>query len=131
MLGVVSTVTDTLLDTPVSGLLGLAFQSVSVSGTTPLWLTLVNNPGTVDAPVMAFHLTRFVNDSNARAIEVGGSFTLGAVNPSLYNGEIHYQDIPDGTVGYWVLPMTGMWVLSRLVRTIDRACRCGGRRRPP
>lgn len=112
--GVVSNVTDTLLDEPVSGLLGLAFQSISVSGTMPPWLTLVNSPGTLDSPVMAFHLTRFVNDSNARAVEVGGSFSIGAVNSSLYTGEIDYQNIPDGAMGYWVLPMAGMWVFTRV-----------------
>ena len=107
-LGVVSNVTDTLLDTPVSGLLGLGFQSISTSGTKPFWQTLAEIPGSLDSPVMAFHLTRYVNDSGTRAIEPGGSFSIGTVNSSLYTGEIDYQGIPNGSVGYWVLPLTGV-----------------------
>lgn len=100
--------TDTLLDAPVSGLLGLGFQSIATSGTKPLWQALADTPGALDSPVMAFHLTRFVNHSGTRAVEPGGSFSLGAVNLSLYTGEIDYQSIPDGAVGYWVIPVAGM-----------------------
>lgn len=55
---------------------------------------------------MAFQLTRFVNDSNVRSVEFGGTFTIGATNTSLYTGEIDYQDIPSGAVGYWSIPLT-------------------------
>lgn len=108
----VSNVTDTLLDAPVSGLLGLAFQSISTSRTKPLWQTLVDVPGTLDLPVMAFHLARYINDSDTRAVEPGGSFSLGSVNSSLYIGEIDYHSVPDGSVGYWVIPMAGMCGVS-------------------
>lgn len=48
-----------LLSPPVSGLLGLAWKSIAASGTVPFWQTLVAG-GAWDAPVMAFHLTRYV-----------------------------------------------------------------------
>lgn len=46
-----------LLTSPVSGLLGLAFQSISASKAEPLWQTLVSS-GAWDSPLMAFQLTR-------------------------------------------------------------------------
>lgn len=94
-----------MLDSPVSGLLGLAFQGISSAGTTPFWQSLVDNSGTLDAPLMAFQLTRFVNDSAVHVIESGGTFTLGATNESLYTGEIDYYDVPSDAVAYWTIPM--------------------------
>lgn len=108
--GVVSNVTPTLLSTPVSGLLGLAFTSIASSDAPPLWLALADSAGTLDAPLMAFHLTRFVNDSGARASEPGGSFSLGALNASLYTGDVDYQPVPDGSRGYWSIEMAGVSV---------------------
>lgn len=32
---------------------------------------------------------------------------VGFVNNSLYQGEIDFQDIPDGRGTYWILPLTG------------------------
>lgn len=50
-------VSSELLTDSVSGLLGLAWQSLSASGATPLWQTLASG-GSWDSPVMAFQLTR-------------------------------------------------------------------------
>lgn len=99
---------ENLLSAPVSGVLGLAWQSISTANAKPLWLALAETTGTLDSPLMAFHLTRFSNDSSVRSVELGGTFTLGSVNASLYTGEIDYQDIPSDTVGYWMLPMKCM-----------------------
>ncbi|KAJ3545989.1 hypothetical protein NM688_g5560 [Phlebia brevispora] len=110
--GVVSNVTNGLLDTPVSGLLGLAFQTIATSGTVPFWESLVQAPGTLDEPLMAFQLTRYVNDSGVRAVEAGGTFTLGATNTSLYTGEIDYQNIPSDAVGYWTIPLSTVTIQS-------------------
>ena len=67
----------------------------------------MQTPNTLDAPVMAFHLTRYVNDSGVRAVEPGGSFTLGTLNASLYTGEVDYQPVPSYAVGYWTLKLSG------------------------
>lgn len=48
-----------LLSNPVSGLLGLGFQSIASSKATPFWQTLVSNGAWTD-PLMAFYLTRYV-----------------------------------------------------------------------
>ena len=102
--GLVSNVSANLLDVPVSGVLGLAFQNLASSGAKPLWQSLVAQPGTLDSPVMAFHLTRFINGSGVSDIEPGGSFTLGAVNHSLFNGDIDFQPV-DGDTAYWTIEL--------------------------
>lgn len=48
-----------LFANPVSGLLGLAFDTIAASKEKPFWQTLVEN-GAWDAPLMSFHLTRLV-----------------------------------------------------------------------
>jgi cathepsin D len=52
-------VSSGLLNNPVSGLLGLAWNTIASSGATPLWQTLAQS-GAWDSPVMAFQLTRYV-----------------------------------------------------------------------
>lgn len=56
--GVCDQVSDGLLNSPVSGLLGLAFQTIASSGASPLWETLASS-GAWDQPLMAFQLTRY------------------------------------------------------------------------
>jgi len=69
-------VSNGLLTVPVSGLAGLGWQSIASSGATPFWETLAKG-GAWDDPVMAFQLTRYVNNTRADALEAGGSFTMG------------------------------------------------------
>lgn len=104
--GLVDTVAAGLLAPPVSGLMGLAFQGISTSGGTPFWLRLVSS-GAWDKPLMSFWLTRFLGVDGADSEEIGGVFTMGAVNETLFSGEIDYQplSIPTGT--YWILALSG------------------------
>jgi cathepsin D len=88
---------------PVSGLLGLAFQTIASSRAMPLWQTLVSG-GAWDSPVMGFHLTRlvdtgvmrlvfffadfffffnnvsYINSTSSKSEEPGGSFSMGKIN---------------------------------------------------
>lgn len=107
--GVCDGVSAGLLNAPVSGLLGLGWQTIASSRAMPFWQQLVSG-GAWDEPVMAFQLTRFVNRSNAATLEPGGSFTMGFVNSSLYTGDIEYVNIPGGKGTYWILPMTQLTV---------------------
>ncbi|KAJ7180625.1 aspartic peptidase A1 [Mycena filopes] len=102
-------VSSGLLTDPVSGLLGLAWQSIASSQATPFWQTLASG-SSWDSPVMAFQLTRFLNQSRAQNLEAGGSFTMGFVNSSLYTGDIEYIDMPTSTNSYWILPVKAITV---------------------
>lgn len=106
---VCDTISTGLLESPVSGLMGLAWQSISSSGAEPFWQTLASS-GAWDEPVMTFQITRFNNISQVRALEPGGTFTMGALNSSLYTGDIDYVDLPSDAVTYWTLPLTTLTV---------------------
>jgi cathepsin D len=58
--GVCDSVSAGLLDSPVSGLMGLAWQTIAASGAMPFWQALVSNKAW-DEPLMAFQLTRYVH----------------------------------------------------------------------
>jgi len=100
--------TENMLTAPVSGLLGLAFPNIATSHAMPFWLNIAAQPEFLDDAVMSFHLTRYLDDAQVRSAEPGGTFTFGAVNTSLYTGDIDYQDVPDGHVGYWILELTSL-----------------------
>lgn len=85
--------------------MGLAWQSIAASGAEPFWQTLASS-GVWDQPVMAFQITRFSNISQARSLEPGGTFTMGALNSSLYTGTVDYVNLPSNAVTYWTLPLT-------------------------
>lgn len=55
--GVCDQVSQGLLNSPVSGLMGLAWNTIASSGATPFWQTLAGS-GKWDSPLMAFQLTR-------------------------------------------------------------------------
>ncbi|TCD65054.1 hypothetical protein EIP91_003292 [Steccherinum ochraceum] len=110
VLAVVANMSENMLRTPVSGLLGLAFPNIATSHAVPFWLNVAAQPGFLDVALMGFHLTRYLDDVSARSSEPGGTFSFGAVNTSLYTGEIDYVDIPEDRVGYWLLELTGEYV---------------------
>jgi len=111
---VCDTISDGLLDTPVSGLMGLGWQPIASSDAVPFWQTLASS-GAWDEPVMAFQITRFLNISQTRSLEPGGTFTMGTLNSSLYTGDIDYVNLPDNAVTYWTLPLTSLTVQGNSV----------------
>ncbi|KAN0088860.1 Aspartic peptidase domain containing protein [Tylopilus felleus] len=103
--GSVTVTSSNFIQNPVTGLIGLGWQSLSSSGAMPFWQSLAGG-GSWDLPLMAFQLTRYLNDTHAGDLEPGGSFTMGYVNESLYTGEIDYQDIPNGQASFWLQEIT-------------------------
>lgn len=55
--GICDQVSEGLLNSPVSGLMGLAWNTIASTGATPFWQTLAES-GKWDSPLMAFQLTR-------------------------------------------------------------------------
>lgn len=56
--GSVTSTSSNFLQNPVTGLIGLAWKSLSSSGATPFWQALAGG-GSWDSPLMAFQLTRY------------------------------------------------------------------------
>ena len=119
VLAVVTQISDNLLTSPVSGLMGMGFSTIASSGATPFWEALVESDGTLDEPLMAFQFTRYLDIAQAQTLEPGGTFNLGAVNSSLFTGDIDYQSIPDGEEGYWIQEIAGKWTLSWTSRKVE------------
>ncbi|KAH9932455.1 aspartic peptidase domain-containing protein [Fomitopsis serialis] len=107
---VVDDVSTNLLDGNVTGIMGLAFQTLAATGAVPFWQALIGQNSLAN-PEFAFYLTRFVDDMSASVEEPGGTFTLGGVNGSLYSGDITYYPLTD-TSGptYWTLTISGVTV---------------------
>ncbi|KAK4049690.1 hypothetical protein OIV83_003965 [Microbotryomycetes sp. JL201] len=105
----VDTVSSNLITGNISGLMGLGWQPLAASGITPFWQNLYQ-AGVLPFPGFAFSLTRFVNVSNAELVEPGGQLSVGYLNMSSYQGDIHYVDIPQNMQSYWVIPMSAVAV---------------------
>ncbi|EGN95044.1 hypothetical protein SERLA73DRAFT_187322 [Serpula lacrymans var. lacrymans S7.3] len=111
---VVDAVSQNLLTSPVSGLMGLAWQSIAQSGATPFWQTLASS-NSWDSPLMSFQLTRFLNATNPQSLEPGGVFTMGYTNQSLYTGSIDYQNVISSS--WWLLPLKTVTVQGTSINT--------------
>ncbi|KZT10921.1 acid protease [Laetiporus sulphureus 93-53] len=106
----VNEVSSALLGGNVTGILGLAFQSLASTGAVPFWQALISN-GQLSSPEFAFYLARFLDDTSAASEEPGGTFTLGGTNSSLYSGDIEYHDLADSSQEtYWLLTISNMTV---------------------
>jgi len=76
------------------GVLGLAFDSISVDHVTPVWYNLLSQ-GLVQKPVFAFWLNRNMSAGTGQ----GGELVLGGVDPNHYTGSFTY--VPLSNELYW------------------------------
>jgi cathepsin D len=98
-----------LIDGNVSGIMGLAFDTIASPGTTPFWQALANNKQ-LPEPEMSFFFTRSPNQGTAQSEEPGGVFTLGGTNATLFKGDIEFINMPSNSppAGFWILQLTCM-----------------------
>jgi cathepsin D len=104
----VDAMTSGLVDAPVSGLMGLAFDSLASTQATPFWQAVTNN-NQLSAPEMSFWLARDANPSSATSLAPGGIFTLGGTNSSLFSGDIEFLDLAS-TPSFWLLSLSSITV---------------------
>ena len=72
------------------GILGLAYDTISVNHITPPFYEMVNQ-GLLDAPVFSFRIGSSEEDA--------GEAVFGGVDDSAYTGDIHY--VPVRRKAYW------------------------------
>jgi cathepsin D len=102
----VDTTSDGLLDGPVSGIMGLGFQTIASTRATPMWEALLND-NKFSSPLFSFWITRFGNNPAATDLEPGGVMTLGGTNSSLFTGDIEFVNMPSNIPSsFWLLSMT-------------------------
>lgn len=111
-------ISPSLLDGDVSGILGLAWGTIAKTQVDPFWEHLLNNGG-LDAPEMSFWMTRFRDVPDARDNEPGGIFTLGGRNTSLFSGEVEFLPLPVATPSFWLLPVQTLTVQGNQVRLTE------------
>ncbi|KAK7448817.1 hypothetical protein VKT23_013547 [Stygiomarasmius scandens] len=102
-----------LLTGSVSGIMGLAFDSLSSTESTPFWQALANGNQLTD-PEMGFWLTRFRGTDQVAEEEPGGVFTLGGVNNTLFTGDIEFLETT-GRPSFWLLNLMGLKVNGQSV----------------
>ena len=100
-----SSVTSSLIDGPVSGIMGLAWIALADTRANPFWFNLASNNG-LTSQDMSFWLTREQNNSKATAEEFGGVFTLGGINDTLHTGDIEFITMPVQTPSFWLLGLS-------------------------
>lgn len=104
IMGLVNQTSGVLLSGNTAGLLGLAYQLLSNTGSVPFWEALVS-AGQWTQPVMSFWMTRYTNVTTAREEEYGGEFRMGGTNSSLYTGDIEYTNLGSTIKAYWSIPL--------------------------
>ncbi|KAG8980005.1 hypothetical protein FRC05_007448 [Tulasnella sp. 425] len=106
--GVIHTFQEGSLPQIVSGLIGMAWRPLAKLG-VPWWMNAATTYQWAE-PLFAVALSREGNNPTATATEPGGSFTIGAVDSSLFTGDIEYVSIPNGQSTWWLIPMTGITI---------------------
>lgn len=103
--GVVNSMSDGLLDSPLSGLMGMGFKSLTVTGTTPWWISLASSTAWSE-PLFGFYMKRYRDVADAQSTETeGGTLTLGYVDETLYEGDITYVSVDSDKQRYWNIPI--------------------------
>ena len=99
----VNSVSNNIISGPISGIMGLGFQALSNTQSTPFWQTLLNN-GQLANSEMSFYIARNAATVSSNSQETdGGVFTLGGTNSSLFQGDIDFNNFPSGsTPSYWL-----------------------------
>jgi cathepsin D len=124
---VVTDLTQGLLDSETSGILGLAFQALASTHATPFWQALVN-AGQFAQPEMSFFLTRFLDVQGASNSEPGGILTLGGTNSTLFTGDVEFLNLAQTSSAndatFWMLELSSM-CLSLLSVEIFLMCSPG------
>ena len=104
---VVDRMTTGLLQGDVSGIMGLAFQSLASTQATPFWQELVSQ-NQFASPEISFWLARHLDDANPPVETDGGVMTLGGQNSSLFTGDIEFNTLSNSNdPSFWMLELSG------------------------
>lgn len=108
----VDSMSSSLITSPLSGIMGMAFPALASSGATPWWAALASGGGWGSQPMFGVYLARFRDDPTATASEAqGASLMLGGADASLYTGAISYVSVTGSpALQYWNVPIAALSV---------------------
>jgi cathepsin D len=108
----VNQISANVVEAPVAGLLGLGFPVITNTESTPFWLAVINSTDSsnqLSSPDMSFYLRRNPKGRGS-TLALGGLFTLGGTDTSLYSGDIDFLPVqllkafPE--FSFWLLPVS-------------------------
>ncbi|KAK0534473.1 hypothetical protein OC834_001863 [Tilletia horrida] len=113
-----------VLNPPISGLIGLAWKSLSTTGATPFWQAVVES-GDVKDQVFSFQLARNLDNADLYSndeiiLNEGGIFTLGELDSDQYDGSITWHTVPNQFIqraGYWAIALQSITLQGRTANT--------------
>ncbi|RXK34701.1 hypothetical protein M231_08042 [Tremella mesenterica] len=106
-LATVTTLSQGLLSSSLSGIMGLSWQSLAYSKAVPLWITLAKSTSW-DQPLFAFYLKRYRDVAGATSVESdGGMANFGYLDATIYTGDVTYVTVPSDAQ-YWQIPIDSM-----------------------
>lgn len=115
---------DGYLGTNTTGLMGLAWSTLSISKITPWWQTLASGWrdkefGFYLARVSPASLSAATTDRYNQPAWIGGRVTFGGLDSNLYQGQVNY--VPLLGQDYWRVPLDAFTVNGRqfTARTTD------------
>jgi len=103
----------TFLVAQFDGILGLAFQSISVDGVVPLWYNMIEQ-NLVQEQIFSFWLNR--NEGS----NPGGELILGGTDPSHYTGDIFYVPLSNKT--YWEFKLQDVQISGKSIGFCSGGC---------
>ncbi|VDB96870.1 unnamed protein product [Peniophora sp. CBMAI 1063] len=100
--GAVTQIFDNVIPIQGSGLMGLAFQSLAATRAPPFWQALING-NQLSASEFSIYLARnFQTATSGNDQNFGGSITFGGRNTSLFQGDVDFQNFPNGmSPAFW------------------------------
>ncbi|MBW0513831.1 hypothetical protein O181_053546 [Austropuccinia psidii MF-1] len=104
---IADTISSELVTNTISGVMGMAFQSLSAMGASPFWQT-------VNVSTFAFGMTRFCDVPSGFEAEPGGFVTLGGTDSRLYAGDISYVKVIDE--GYWTIRIDAIAINGEIIQ---------------
>lgn len=93
-----------------AGIMGLAFETISIDGIPPVFVNMVDQKA-VDEPVFAFYLSG--------ADGVDGEMTLGGIDSAHYTGDLTY--VPVTSEDYWSVGLDSITIKGESMTTTTKA----------
>ena len=107
----VTSLSGGLIDAPVSGIMGLAFQQLAQTRALPFWQAITDN-NLLTSPEFSIWIGRDQKPPSETALVADGVFTLGGTNSSLFSGNVEFTNVvtdPGVSATFWQIPLSSKY----------------------